>query len=382
MASIRPGITETSRRADALRSEIATAEGRIATLPADIARLSRMIPSLESGLMEWRQHLTGAEKLRADYEASYQDFIQHAPPADRIADAERELRGKPIRTIAEQFYGPAKLEILVLERKSARKYVLKRDKFLANRRLLAEDVLVAQKVVNGAEAQLADARTELARATSQLAHSRDVLENAPARLASAQQQLSKLQADLTSLAPRLAAAESAEQRRLAGSKARVERDRKMREEAKQVAQSPQPWIRPNGFSRLPRPVQTMILAEAAGIDLDLGLSPDDRPTVLANVLPDSPRSYVHNDGRGVTHVQGKQTLVQRANGPSSLYTRDGDWESHEMSHGVWGMRHYDDFREVTRFDYTNPHTGIRTIGEQPYPENDFGQGWSQRMRAW
>jgi predicted nucleic acid-binding Zn-ribbon protein len=380
MASIRPMITETSRQADALRSEIATAERRIATLPADITRLSKTIPSLENGLQEWRQHLTEAETLKADYEVRYQKFIQNAPPPDRITDAERELRGKPIRTIAEQFYGPFKLDVLQEERKWARGYVVARDRFLANRRVFAKDVLVAQKVVRDAEAQLADARTKLARATSQLAQSRDVLEDGPARLASTEQQLSKLQVDLTSLSPRLAAAESAEQRRLAASKALAERDRRIKKEPKQVAQSPQRWIRPNGFSRLPQQVQMMILAEAAGIDL--GLSLNERPTSLANVLPDAPRSYVHNDGRGVTHVQGNQTLVQRANGPSSLYTRDGDWERHEMSHGVWGMRHYDDFREVTRFDYINPHTGIRTIGEQPYPENDFGQGWSQRMRAW
>ena len=88
---------------------------------------------------------------------------------------------------------------------------------------------------------------------------------------------------------------------------------------------------------------------------------------------------MHRDGYGVTQVSGNKTLVQRADGSTTLYTRDGDWEAVETNTGVQGMRFYDDMRGVTQFDFLNPREGMRTWGEQPYLGNDYGQGWSQQL---
>ena len=278
--------------------------------------------------------------------------------------------------------GPYKLQQLNEDREHARKYIAARDKLVAQHRLLAEDVSVAKKVVADAESQLADIRSKLARASQQLARGRQLLQEGPSLLASGEQRLQELQADEKYVVTRLAAAESAEKRR-AASTAKAERDRRIQQSPKQVASTPAP-IRAglSGFARLPRHLQMLIYAEAAGVNTGLDLLSEDRPTSLANILPEPPASYLHADGRGVTHVQGNKKLVQRVDGPSSLYTRNGGWETHEMSQGVWGARYYDDFHGVTRFYYRNPNTGIRTIGEHPYPDNDFGQGWSQQMWGW
>jgi hypothetical protein len=133
----------------------------------------------------------------------------------------------------------------------------------------------------------------------------------------------------------------------------------------------------------------LILAEAAGVDTGVDLLPDDEMSpigivrdVLAPVGVPAVGVEIHSDGMGVTTRQGNQTLVERANGASSLYTRQGPWESVQYSNGVVGQRYFDDYRGVTQFDFVNPNTGVRTLGEQPYEGNDYGQGWSQQMPLW
>ena len=144
-----------------------------------------------------------------------------------------------------------------------------------------------------------------------------------------------------------------------------------------------------GLSHLPKAVRTLILAEAAGVDtgLDLGLNDTTEPPFIAplgdvrTVSPIQDGVSFHRDGLGRTTRHGNQTLVERVNGPAAIYTREGDWESVQWSNGVHGYRHYDDLRGVQKFDMRNPSNGVRTIGEEPYVGNDYGQGWSQLM-AW
>lgn len=127
-----------------------------------------------------------------------------------------------------------------------------------------------------------------------------------------------------------------------------------------------------------------------GLDLDPGLgcllhdqaASPARIAVGSSHHPSPSCRYVPRDEEGITQVSGNRTLVQRANGSATLYTREGPWESVDTNIGVAGKRFYDDSRGGTRFDYISRSTGIRTFGEEPYVGNNYGQGWSQKVPAY
>jgi|688.fasta_scaffold713025_2 hypothetical protein len=91
---------------------------------------------------------------------------------------------------------------------------------------------------------------------------------------------------------------------------------------------------------------------------------------------------MHEDGGGVTTRAGNEMLVERADGTATYYRRSGDWEYRQHNNGVHGYYHYDDVRQVQRFDYRNPRTGARIIGENPYPTNPYNRAWSRRGYGW
>ena len=148
------------------------------------------------------------------------------------------------------------------------------------------------------------------------------------------------------------------------------------------------------LGHLPPVVRAIILIDAAGVDLGLDLDPGlgfllhDQAATPARIAagsshhPSPSYRYLPRDEEGITQVSGNQTLVQRANGSATLYTREAPWELVDTNIGVAGKRFYDDSRGETRFDYIDPSTGIRTFGEEPYVGNNYGQGWSQQVPAY
>jgi hypothetical protein len=87
----------------------------------------------------------------------------------------------------------------------------------------------------------------------------------------------------------------------------------------------------------------------------------------------------HADGGGVTYNAGNEKRVEYADGSWSHYVREGNWEYRRHSSGVFEAWFYDDLNQVSRFDIRNPNTGVREIGENPYPTNPFAVTWSRRL---
>ena len=96
-------------------------------------------------------------------------------------------------------------------------------------------------------------------------------------------------------------------------------------------------------------------------------------------LPRQGTSFPHDDGQGVTIVQGNKRLVTRYNPDGTvqndLYVYDGDW-TYRFSNDGRSMAWYSDrARGVTRFDSRNPNQGYRKYGEYPYPGNWTATPW-------
>jgi septal ring factor EnvC (AmiA/AmiB activator) len=281
------------------------------------------------------------------------------------------------------------------------KYLAVRERLADEERSLATEAARLTKERQSLSSRLAFARRRQAEVPSELNRNRASLPGleaasakAAAGLASAQERLTALTRERQSLNRQLAAIQAATpkpvaQRSPQASSPPVRSTNNSSTGYVYIPRAPQAG---GGLGALPKPVRSLILADVAGLDTDLDLGLDDPPIVPrpriyihgADAQPDSNAggSYVHRDGMGRTVKQGNQTLVQRLNGPSAVYTRQGDWEAVQWDTGVYGYRYYDDSRGVQRFDYRNPMMGIRTIGERPYIGNDYGQGWSQQLRGW
>jgi hypothetical protein len=366
-------------------------------LPAEIEGGQRTIPRLAAALAAAASEVKEAQETLSEYSGRFRDFRKLAPPPDLIDRAERLRRGERLSTLEEAAWreNPA-------AKKAALAYVEKRDRFDANERMLSAELEQARKAYVARAAKLNAARKRSTDAPKELLASQAALPEVSKLLATAEKEMGHLIAERDRLGRELAAAESkraveiAEAQKRAAEESRrlaeLERSRKAQPERAAVAAfmpaSP-PWGsgQKSGLSKLPPVVRTLILAEAAGIDVGVDIFPEDDPLspvatirdAVRPLVPAGPSTAMHADGMGVTHRQGNQTLVERANGPSALYTQEGPWEAVQFSNGVFGRRYYDDSRGITQFDFVNPNAGVRTFGEQPYLGNDFGQGWSQQV---
>ena len=124
-----------------------------------------------------------------------------------------------------------------------------------------------------------------------------------------------------------------------------------------------------------RQVVKGIVAFSALLAISLGCA-----TVGAAQNP--PAVEVHEDGQGVTIRQGNQTLVRRNGGHAELITRVGNWEYRQHSNGVYGAYYYDNVKGVQRYDFRDPRTGQRKIGENPYPNTPYYYGWGAQGYGW
>jgi len=375
-----------------------------AALPTKITELRGRIPRLEAKLAAASKQSEEAANDLAEYSARLQAFLRkHEPHTNQEIEwsdlARKVVRGEPwAKGDPSKWAGtPGDTQDILIRYWRIRDQLTSEkhrktkatESAVSTRDSVAKSLAAAKSNLEKSERELANSRkdgdetpalVQLARAdVTRLAESRGQV---TAELAKAEAEKRRHDAQLAAEQQRTKAAKDAESRRLA--------EAKRREQAtgSSVAYT---WVpNPRGaFSNLPRAVRTLILAEAAGVDTGLDLLPDDEMSpsgivrdVLAPVEAPAVGVDIHADGMGVTTRQGNQALVQRANGASSLYTRQGPWESVQYSNGVVGQRYYDDYRGVTQFDFINPNNGVRTRGEQPYEGNDFGQGWSQRVPAW
>lgn len=85
----------------------------------------------------------------------------------------------------------------------------------------------------------------------------------------------------------------------------------------------------------------------------------------------------HADGAGTTFNTGNEKRIEYVDGSWVHYVREGNWEYRRHSHGVLEAWYYDDARQVARFDIRDPQSGVRKIGESPYPTNQFAASWSK-----
>lgn len=373
-----------------------------ATLPTRLAELQKQIERLESRLTSASAVLDEAEKNLADCNASLQAFLRKYEPRTKL-EAESAILARKVAHGEPWFPGeasawagtPGDIQDIFLC------YWRIRDKISAEKRRLVKAVDSANETRDGITKSLAAARNTLKTSRQELADSRKGVEEIPALLTLAKADAARLAEARKQVAAQLVAAETAKRRRdewlVAKQRAaakRVEARRSVETERHQrtghasaaYAFAPNPR---GPLSNLPPVVRTLILAEAAGIDTGVHLLPDDdtSPIDFAHDALGPPVAptvgvEIHTDGMGMTTRQGNQTLVQRADGPSSLYTRQGAWESVQNSNGVVGQRYYDDYRGVIQFDFVNPNTGYRTLGEQPYEGNYFFKGWSQQVPVW
>lgn len=375
-----------------------------AVLPTKIAELRKQIPRLESQLAAARRTADEAEQELAERNDRFRAFLEKyelrtkqetdwASLARKVASQERlshieesHWAGTPgdIQDIFLHYW--RRRDRLAAERRRVTKLV---DSAVSTRDTVAKSLSAAHSNLNANERALADSRKDvdetpalikLAQAdAARLLESRKQLTT---ELVEAEEEKHRQDAWLAAEQQRAKAATDAENRRLA----EAERLRKTGGGSVTYTFAPNPG---GALGNLPPAVRTLILAEAAGVDTGVDLLPDDEMSpigivrdVLAPVGAPAVGVEIHADGMGVTTRQGNQTLVERANGPSSLYARQGPWESVQYSNGVVGQRYFDDYRGVTQFDFVNPNTGVRTLGEQPYEGNDYGQGWSQQMPLW
>ena len=375
-----------------------------AALPTQITELRERIPHLESELAVATKEVGEAEEDLADCNARLKTYRRKVGPRTEQETewsylASKVARGEPLaRREASDWAGtPGDMQDHYLRYWRIRAKVAAEEQTLTHaceaaaetRAKIAKSLALAKSSLEKSERELTDSRrnvnetpalVQMARAdVARLAESR---RQVAAELEKAEAEKRRHDAWLAAEQQREKAAKAAEARRLA----EAERQRKSNSASVTYTWTPNAN---GGLRNIPPVLRTLIFAEAAGVDTGLDLLPDDEMApsgivrdVLGSVEPPAVGVEIHADGMGVTTRRGNQALVERANGPSALYTRQGPWESVEYSHGVVGQRYFDDYRGVTQFDFVNPHVGVRSIGEQPYEGNDYGQGWSQQVPLW
>ncbi len=375
-----------------------------AALPTKIAELRGRIPRLEAKLAGASKHSETAANDLAECSARLRAYERKCGPqteretqwsdlARKVARGEPWAKGEP-----SQWAGvPGDMQEIFLC------YWRERDELASQKYRKTRIAESAVSTRDSVAKSLAAAKSNLEKSERELANSQSNVDETPALLQLAQADAARLAESLRQVTAELAEAEAEKRRhdaRLVAEQQRVKaaKDAESRRlaEAKRREQANGTSVRytwgwnPRGaLSNLPPAVRTLILAEAAGVDTGVDLLPDDDLSpirivrdILAPAEAPAVGVEIHADGMGVTTRQGNQALVERANGASSLYTRQGPWESVQYSNGVAGQRYYDDYRGVTQFDFVNPNTGVRTLGEQPYEGNNFFQGWSQQVPLW
>lgn len=373
-------------------------------LPTEITELRRRIPALESELAAATKEVTEAEDDLADCNDRLKGFLRKYEPRTKReiewSDLARKVfRGEPWGRGDESNWAatPGDMQGIFLQ------FWRRRDALTLEKQQKAKVVESAVKARDSVSGSLLAAKSRLQKSEREFADSQKDVNETPALVQMAQADVARLAESRRQVAAELEKAEAekqrqdawlvAEQQRAKAAKdaenrrlAEAERQRKADGASVTYTLTPNPN---GGLRKLPRGLRTLILAEAAEVDTGLDLFPDDEMSpvgIVSDALglaePPSEGVEVHADGMGMTTRRGNQTLVERANGPSSMYTRQGPWESVQYSNGVAGQRYYDDYRGVTQFDFVNPNTGVRTLGEQPYEGNDYGQGWSQQVPLW
>lgn len=384
-----------------LKSERASATQAEAELSKELSYLVEKLPRLEA---EFRASVD-AEKaaVAANHEAS-ERFREYCKQKDPVSDLEKldvaiaRLVRQGVRLTAKQQMDWNHVEPEV--RRGILNYLRHRDHLQSEERVRASEVAKLTAKRRSLAGKIVASRARRTDGANELSSCRQILSQVPAASITAAEAVlarksatrDRLQAQLVAAEAKRAAALAAAQKKAAEESRRLaDLDRARKARAKQAAVAAAPpaatsWGsgQRSGLSNLPPVVRTLILAEAAGIDVGLDIFPEDDPITpireaVRPLTPIGPSTTMHADGMGVTHRQGNQTLVERANGPSALYTQEGPWEAVQYSNGVVGRRYYDDSRGVTQFDFVNPNAGVRTFGEEPYWGNDFGQGWSQRV---
>ena len=368
-----------SREVWDFQARLSKASAAVAHLPSEIEALKQQATTLKAAIRQAVEDREAVTQDLAEYAKRFHDFQAHAPSYQQIDCAERALDGGKLTTLEEAYWRE-----LPEAKRSALKYVRSQRTFITNKKKLAAEVASADHHYRALNEKWAGVLRQHADATARLAEVRIELAEVPAQLAAAEAGLTEQSNAQEAIQQRLAVAKRVQSRRYAEAKKAAERrllatEQRGRQEAQ--ASSPAVAFAPAAADSVVN-VAVVPLYERRVIAYE-----SDERIYRANALPPwSPRDEhydrIHIDGRGLTSVRGNQTLVQRADGPSSMYTRDGNWEWHQMSHGVHGVRYYDDFRGVAQFDYVNPYSMVRTLGEQPYFGNDYGQGWSVQAPAW
>lgn len=376
-----------------------------ANLSKELERLAEVLPRLESDLSTC---VDAGKKATRAHALSLARFRAYCEKKDPVSDLEKRYVAlarlvrdgaslTPRQRMAWNNVGTELQENIL-------KYLRYREHLQEDERALADEVAQLAARYTSLESQLFSSRKRLTEGAHELSRCKQILTQIPeSSVATAEAVLSRKVATRDPLKAQLAAAESKRNAEIAAASQKQAAEEKWRlaylerthkAEAEQAAAAAaMPAARSWGsgqrgwLSNLPPGVRALVLAEAAGIDVGLDIFPDDDAMsplatireIIPPLAPAGPTSTIHADGLGVSHRQGNQTLVERANGPSALYRQEGSWEEVQYSNGVYGMRYYDDYRGVTQFDFFNPNAGIRTFGENPYEGNDYGQGWSQQV---
>lgn len=372
-----------------------------AALPTQITELRRRIPALQSELAVATKEVAVVEEDLADCNARLKAFLRkYEPQTEREIEwsdlARKVFRGEPWGRGDESNWAstPGDMQGIFLH------FWRRRDALTFEKQQKTIAVEYAVGTRDNVARSIAAAKSSLEKSERELADSRGNVNETPALLQMARADVVRLAESRRQVAAELEKAEAEKRRHDAWLAAEQQREKAAKNaETRRLAEAERQRKAETGFvrapnrrgalSNLPPAVRTLILAEAAGVDTGVDLLPDDEMApsgivrdVLGPVEPPAVGVEIHADGMGVTTRRGNQALVERANGPSALYTRQGPWESVEYSHGVVGQRYFDDYRGVTQFDFVNPHVGVRSIGEQPYEGNDYGQGWSQQVPLW
>lgn len=424
IASMAERIQSLSGRVNAAETEARDASHLLADLTAQSAEAAQAEKSLEAELTQLKRDLPRLESAAKAAATAQQDALQsHADAVTKLA----EFRNK-VGPTSQQ--GKRDLELVDRERRRAQltrkeqeelEYLPKDDKQLILKYLQhcdsyrrdvetwatsakqrTRDCNALTDRLSTANRRFADAPHELNRAQSRLAQLPAAIEAAQADVTQKYAVLDGLKAQLASVTADRAAAVAAAEKKAADESRRLAESHRLDETRRFAAAKPPqqtaatavavpPLLVPvPGYEPMPRQrgalgslrpgVRNLILATMAGVDagMDLGDVGFSQPQIS---IPEACYE-VHADGMGATYRQGNQTWVQRYDGPSATYTRDGPWEAIQYTNGVYGRRYYDDYRGVTQFDFVNPHRGTRTYGEEPYWGNDYGQGWSQQIPAW
>ncbi len=375
VATLEADVRTASLTLATLERQRESASQAVAALPAEIANLRKYVPLWTEQLAKAAAAVKAADHNLAEFSRDFDRFRRTAPTPDQIERADRYSRGERLSTLEEAAWreNPE-------AKRAAVRYTQGRDELLSIQRTLAAGRDRASEAHNTLVTKLAAAHTRLASASRTLADSQNNLAASGQHIAATKREIDLKTAERERVRQQLVAEEARRQAQIAATQRAAE--------ARALRETERSRAAPVSASVAAVPA-LMPRTNSSGRPLIIFLSDEDddlqgEPVDLASVIDSPPAvgTFAHRDGRGLTHVRGNQTLVERVDGSAALYTREGQWESVQTNSGVQGVRFYDDFRGVTQYDSVNPNSGLRSYGEQPYPGNDFGQGWWRRDPLW